>query len=64
MRAWFGTMRGRRLGEEERRLAVRVRAHLARVRGVVAADAVDAVDGELLGAAFDRDGGSGWRGKR
>ena len=33
------------------------------MRGVVAADAVDAVHGELLGAAFDRDGGSGGRGE-
>ena len=37
-----------RLHEEERRLAVRVLAHLAGVGGVVAADAEDAVDGELF----------------
>ena len=48
-----------RLGEEERRLPIGVRAHFARVRGVVAADAVDAMDGELVGTAFDGDRGNG-----
>ena len=40
--------------EEERRLAVRVAAHLDRVGGVVAADAIDAVDREQEVAAGDR----------
>ncbi len=44
----------RRLGEEERRLLGRVAAHLLRVLGVVAADAVDVADGEARGAAGDR----------
>jgi hypothetical protein len=44
-----------RLLEEERRLAVRIRAALDRVRRVVAADAVDAADLEHLGLADDRD---------
>ena len=34
--------------EEERRLTVRIGAHLARMLGVVAADAVDAVHGKQL----------------
>ncbi|MGY3356542.1 hypothetical protein ACVWZK_003205 [Bradyrhizobium sp. GM0.4] len=42
--------------EEERRLAVRVRAALDRVRRVVAPDAVDAADLEHLSFADDRDG--------
>ena len=48
-----------RLLEEERRLARRVRSHLARVRRVVAADAVDPPHRELLIAARDRNEGLG-----
>jgi hypothetical protein len=44
------------LREEERRLAL-VAAHLAHVRGIVAADAVDAMHGKTLGAGGDLDGG-------
>ncbi len=40
-----------RLGEEARRLARRIRSHLARVRSVIAPDAVDAVHGETHGGA-------------
>ena len=47
----------RGLHEEERRLAVRVVAHLARVLGVVAADAVDAVDGKPPARALHGQGG-------
>jgi len=43
-----------RLLEEERRLAVRVRPHLARVRRVVEADAVDSPHREHLARADDR----------
>src|SRR3712207_7092134 len=46
----------RRLHEKERLLPVRVVAHLARVLGVVAADAVDAADGEQARLARDRHG--------
>jgi hypothetical protein len=42
--------------EEERRLLVRIVPHLAGVLGIVATDAVDAVDGEKLGGAADRQG--------
>src|SRR3546814_7322971 len=47
----------RRLGEEEGRLAVRIMAHFAGVRRIVAADAEDAADREGP-AADDRDGRS------
>src|SRR3546814_16373766 len=45
----------RRLGEEEGRLAIRIMAHFAGVRRIVAADAEDAADREGP-AADDRDG--------
>lgn len=44
-----------RLLEEERRLAVRIRAALDRVRRIIAADAVDAAHLEHLGLADNRD---------
>ena len=44
-----------RLLEEERRLARRIGAHLARMRGVVAADAVDAAHLEALSRSDDGD---------
>jgi hypothetical protein len=47
----------RRLLEEERRLAGRVGAHLARVGRVVAADAVDAAHRKRQFAADDRHRG-------
>ena len=43
-----------RLHEEKRRLAIRIMAHLARVFGVVAADAIDAADREHFVALDDR----------
>src|SRR5205807_5835167 len=43
------------LAEEDRSSALRVRAHFPRMVGVVAADAVDAMDGKALAAAGDRD---------
>ena len=49
--------RVRRLLEEERRLACRIAAHLARMCGVVAADAVDAPHREALVTADDGDRG-------
>src|SRR5580658_1871403 len=49
-----------RLHEEERRLAVGVMAHLARMLGIVPADAIDAMDGKAL-ATNHRNGGDGWR---
>jgi hypothetical protein len=45
----------RRLLEEERRLAVRVRSHLTRVRRIVAADAIDPPHRKLLVTAGDRN---------
>jgi hypothetical protein len=39
--------------EKERRLAARVMAHLDRVVGIVAADAIDPADRKPLGGAFD-----------
>ena len=48
------------LGEEERRLAVGIVAHLDRVRGVVAADAVDPAHREAA-AALDRQRHPGGR---
>jgi hypothetical protein len=50
-----------RFHEEERRLAIRIAAHFARVLGVVAADAEDAADGEGP-TAGDGDCGDGGRG--
>ncbi len=47
-----------RLHEEERRFAGRIAAHLARMRRVVAPDAIDAADREGVGRARDRDGGT------
>src|SRR5437763_1503993 len=44
---------GSRLHEEEWRLAVRVLAHFAGMRRIVAAHAEDAVDGKTLAAACD-----------
>ena len=41
--------------EKERRLAVGIGAHLARVRGVIAPDAVDSPHREYLGRSGDRD---------
>src|SRR6185437_3614321 len=52
-----------RLHEEERVLAVRIVAHLARMRRVVAADAIDAANGEGL-AALDGHRGDGRDGDR
>ncbi|MNT07977.1 hypothetical protein D3C72_1427010 [compost metagenome] len=51
--------RVRRLAEEERRLAVGIEAHLARMGGVVAAHAIDAAHGELVVAAGNGDGNGG-----
>ena len=48
-----------RLHEEERRLALRIAAHLAGMFGIVAADAVDAPHRESRLAAGDRHGGLG-----
>jgi len=51
-----------RLGEEERRFAVRIAPHLARVRGIVAADAEHAAHRETAARTADghrRRGGSG-----
>ncbi len=50
-----------RLGEEERRLARGIAAHLADVVGVVAADAEDAADGKQS-PALDRNRDLGGRG--
>jgi hypothetical protein len=53
-----------RLHEEERRFAVRIAAHFARLGGVVAADAEDAVDREAFFVAGDGEGMQrcGWYG--
>src|SRR4051812_4998471 len=50
-----------RLLEEERRLAGRVRTHLTGMRGIVAADAIDAAGLEYVGLADDGDGDRGYR---
>src|SRR5258705_10221560 len=49
--------RVRRLHEEERRLAIRVEAHLACVLRIVAANAVNAPNREYFVAAVDRNDG-------
>jgi hypothetical protein len=49
------------LGEEERRLAVGILAHLAGVGRVVAPDAEDAAHGETSGSAGDGDRRLRWR---
>jgi hypothetical protein len=51
-----GGERIRRLGEEERRVAVRIVAHLAGVLGVVAPDAENPVHREQVGRVPDRQG--------
>src|SRR5882672_11292242 len=43
--------------EEERRLPHRIRAHLTRMRGIVAPDAIDASDRKYVGLADDGDRG-------
>src|SRR5438876_17405 len=52
-----------RLSEEERRVLARVAAHLLRMLGVIAADAVNVADRKTAGAAGDRHGGNrpDWR---
>jgi hypothetical protein len=42
--------------EEERRLPIRIMPHLDGMGGVVAADAIDAANGELRVRPFDRKG--------
>jgi hypothetical protein len=53
--------RVRGFGEEHRRLAWAVRAHLADVVGVIAADAVDAMHGKALICGGHRHARRGWR---
>ena len=47
--------------EEERRLAVGIAAHLDRMRGIVAADAIDPVNRKDGIAALDPEEGLRWR---